>query len=329
VKITSNRETVDKKFANTIAFTVVLNDAGGIGNPQVIDSSLVRMEIRSEATGNMVYSYYAIETTPNSNIYVLEFDATNQALGNYTVVAMANDNAGNMGRDSLRFAIADSSAPVTPPTQPPINNTPPVPPVNNTPPPTPPAYSDQMAASNVIAALQAKIAIAHQQGLDTTAAEIAAARAVVLQNEGKYAAAALEAQQGQTQIDEVFRNQSQQPPAPAPDSGGQSAMAAQASRLTSELEVKIAVAKKQGISVSTIEPSVNRSKALQQQGKYVEAALEAQAATALLDEKLAGNEPIKPISQQGFYMPCPVAPMLVSGLLLFALVAERRKEKKN
>lgn len=330
--------------------SAAVSDAGGAGSQ--ISQDAIQITIRS-SNGDNTGSAIAQETAPNSNIYVANMPMNLQP-GNYVATANAVDNAGNVGQGSMQFSVAAAAVappaapPVIPPAAPPAyqpangsataNSTalPPAnPPANGSQaannaaaPPAPPAgntggvppYSDQIAVSNLIAGLNAKIEVARQQGVSTTAAEIAVARATVLQNEGKYAAAALEAQQGNMQISAVLNRTAQ--PAPAAVDADEAKKAKQAVAL---LEAKIEIGIQKGSDMTVPMSSLIRSKALYAEGKYYEAALEAGFASKLADDETAKK--LQPVSKQGFYMPCPVAPLLVGGLLLSMIAVGRRKKE--
>ncbi len=117
--------------------------------------------------------------------------------------------------------------------------------------------------------------------------------------------------------------QEEQPPSePAPVAEEGTAQE-QADELIEELQIKIEVAQKQGIYTGEYAGSLEEAKQLQEQGDYMEAALEAQKAVSQLDTELESKGTLKPISSQGFYLPCPVTPVLI-GALFVAFAASRK-----
>ncbi|VVC01616.1 Uncharacterised protein [uncultured archaeon] len=114
----------------------------------------------------------------------------------------------------------------------------------------------------------------------------------------------------------------QNPPAPEPPSQPEgpavspenAAAASQAGSLISELETKIAIAKGQGLDTKPLQDSLDRAKQLQQQGKYVEAALEAQNGVNNADNAL----PPKPPQDYTLYIIAGVALIVIAGIALLA-----------
>lgn len=123
-------------------------------------------------------------------------------------------------------------------------------------------------------------------------------------------------------------DQPETPPTPPPQTqpgeqpsqpgtvGGDTGAQSQADDLITELEVKIAVAKGQGVETSPMAERLDKAKSLAQEGKYIDAALEAQKGVNQVEQALALVTPTQPPFD---YMPYLIGGAVLVGIALIAL----------
>jgi len=215
--------------------------------------------------------------------YVASFSLAGLAPGEYTILVKMSDAAGNSANATAQLRVAAPPSPSQPPaaneSQPPAadNSMPPAPAANESSQPpaannsTPPApdNSQPPATDNGVPAAPATNESA-QPATDNGVPPAPAA------------------------------NESAQPGTSQPSSGQptQQSAAEQARLKVAELEVKVNVAKSQGISVAPAEGKLARAQAYEEFGKYPDAQAEAQAGIALVDAAISGAPQPQSAAQQ-------------------------------